>query len=357
MFHGMFDSLALRSLLAVITAFAVALVSARFIIAWLKRLGWVEHTGKTPIEDESLRKQIEAKSGTPTMGGLIVLLGLLSSLCLWGDMRNVYLVGAIFCTAALAVLGMVDDYLKLVGAGRAERGLKARHKLLVQFAVGGAAGLIIWRPLSSALGARGVSLMIPFTGGRALYLGVGFIAWVALIVAMMSNATNITDGLDGLAPGLTILVAPVLAIAAGVAGRAGGAARLGIPPVAGAEELAVFCAALCGALLAFLWYNSHPAEVFMGDTGALAVGGGLGLVAVVTKQELLLPLLALLLLAELASSLLQILWFKLTGKRILPIAPMHHIFTKRGWPETKIVARYYITGAVCAVASLILLSI
>ena len=347
----------LRASLAALTALAVSLACGKPIIRWLAGMNLRERTEKTPIEDAALRRRIQAKSGTPTMGGLILLVALMAGCLLWGDLGSLELVLVLMCTAAFAALGMVDDWLKLTGKGKKNRGLKARYKLVVQMAVGCAVGYVLWRHPAVAPGASRGSIYLPFFRTWLFSLGGLYVVWVALVVTTMSNATNITDGLDGLAAGLALLMALALGLGACAAG--GGALARLIPAatVPGASELAVFCGAMAGGCLGFLWYNSHPAQVFMGDTGALALGGGLGLVAVIARLEFLLPFLAFVFLVELGSSLLQIFFFKLTGRRILPISPAHHIFEKMGWPETKIVSRFYIVAVVCTAGGIALLNL
>ena len=338
---------AARVFAAALTAFLVAAGGGGHIIEWLRRRRIGERTDKTPIEDTTLLAQINAKADTPTMGGLIILAGLLPAVLLWGDLGNVYLWLFLGCFLALGAAGMADDWLKLTGAGHRSRGLKVRHKLLIQGAVGAGFGTLYWLRMRAA-GPAG--LPVPMLRNLVLVLGPLTIAWTALVVATMSNAVNVADGLDGLAGGLLLVaLAPLGLLAAGpwaisVSGSD-----------AAVAELAPCCAALGGAVLGFLWHNWHPARVFMGDTGSLAVGGSIGLAAVMTRTELLLPLVGFVLLAEFGSSVLQVLWFKATGRRILPIAPLHYIWQRRGIPETHIVWRMCTVGALASGVALLIL--
>jgi phospho-N-acetylmuramoyl-pentapeptide-transferase len=337
----------IRSLLACATALAISLALGAPLIAWLKRTKLRERTEKTPIEDPVLRQRIESKSGTPTMGGLMVIGGLLGSCLLWADMRNTYVALALMSTFALALLGFVDDQLKLRPAGGKGSGLRPRVKLLVQAIVGAAAGAVLLRQHPA-----GMSYSAPLLPSAGAMAAVFFVLWAMFVVGTMSNATNITDGLDGLLAGLVPFAATVLAGACWAVGSAPIAAGLGLTCVPGAEELSVFCGALAGACLGFLWYNRHPARVFMGDVGSLAIGGALGTAALSVRQELVLGLVSLVFLVEFGSSLLQIGYFKLYGRRILPVAPIHHVFQKRGDPEPRIVHGFYLWGAVAALAAL-----
>ncbi len=330
----------LRAVLAAFSALLVCLLAGPAVLRMLTGTGAGEKTEKTPIEDEELRRAITAKTGTPTMGGLILLAGLVPACLAWADLYSGLLWTVLGCTAGMAVLGFADDYMKLRGKGRTARGLKVRHKLLFQGAAGAAVGLAFflhaehpWRQLSE--------WWLP-----ALLL------WAALVVAIMANATNITDGLDGLLAGLVPPAALVLGAACWAAGTPSVAASLETTPVSGAGELAVFCGAMVGACVGFLRFNRHPARVFLGDTGSMALGGGLAAVALAARLELVLGIAGVVFLLEFASSLLQIGSFQLTGRRILPVAPLHHIFQKRRYPEPTIVRGFYVVGLAAALLTL-----
>lgn len=325
---GVMDPPVARAVGAMISAAVVCVLFGRKIIKLLGSRGIVEKTDKTPIEDEKLTSRIGAKSGTPTMGGLIIAVGLGAGCFLWGDLSSPRLWLCMICFAALAVLGAVDDVMKICGG---KRGMKVRYKLLFQGCVGTAATAYIIRSGDAAwLRWEAILAWMP----AAVAVGCfGILA--VLVVAIMSNAVNVTDGLDGLAGGLVIAaLLPLLMLLS----------RSGAAEASRNGGLVVFTAALTGSVVGFLWYNWHPAEVFMGDTGSLAVGGAIGLVALMAGLEVALPLIALVMLAEFGSSVLQVLWFRLTGRRILPIAPLHHIWEKRDLPESHIVFRFCAVG-------------
>jgi phospho-N-acetylmuramoyl-pentapeptide-transferase len=337
---------ALRAVLACATAAGVCLLCGPFVIAWLRRLKVGEKTEKTPIENAAMRARIAGKSGTPTMGGILLLGSLAAAVALWGDIANGALLAALACSLALGALGAADDLAKLRARSRTSRGLKVRHKLAVQGLIGAVLGLYLLRHTAltgTPAGLHHVSGMRLLAATTALA-----VIWAALVVATMSNATNVTDGLDGLLAGLTPMAAVVLAVGCVLAGRPGGDGAW----VAGADELAVYCGALGGAALGFLWFNRHPARVFMGDTGSLAIGGGLAATALAARQEALLAFIGLVFLAEFGSSLLQIACFRLLRRRVLPVAPIHHIFEMQGAAEPRIVRGFYLFGAAAGAVGL-----
>ena len=324
-----------RGLAAFLTAAALALALGRPVIRILRRWKIGERTEKTPIEDEVLRDRITSKSGTPTMGGLIIGASLFLACLLWGNLLDPQLWLALAAFGALSAVGMVDDWMKLTGRGN---GLKVRYKLLVQGLVGVGLGTVIVLGQPSRWSAA--SAWVPWL--PAGLVAEALVLWCALVVATMSNAVNVTDGLDGLAGGLSVVALiplcwVIIQPGAGATGASG--------------EILIYIGALAGALLGFLWHNWHPARVFMGDTGSLAVGGSIGLVALLTRTELALPLIALVFLVEFGSSVLQVVWFKVTGRRILPIAPVHHIWQRRGLPETHIVFRFCLIGLFVVLAT------
>jgi len=344
-----------RVLLAGLTALGIGVLSGGRIIRWLRHMQVTEDTAKTPIEDESLRRRIAQKSGTPTMGGLVVLPALLASCLLWSELGSGHFYVLAFCVVGLAALGFVDDWLKLKGKTHKDRGVKARYKLMVQGVVGCAAGLALWLWVAGGSEAPAAALFSRILGGWRGWAALLFALWVGLVVTVMSNATNITDGLDGLMGGLVVFAASALAAVACVVSRGRGWPLHG-QSLTGVAQAGVFWAAIAGSCLGFLWFNRYPARVFMGDVGALAVGGALGLAAAIAGFELLLPLAAFVLLVELGSSLAQIFFYKLTGRRILPIAPLHHIFEGMGWKEPRIVRCFYMAGALCAAGTVVVAS-
>ena len=330
----------IRAALALATAFAIALALGRPTIAWLKRQRIGEKTEKTPIEDEALRRSISAKSGTPTMGGLFLVPALLGACLLWGDLADKGMQAAVICVAGLAALGVMDDVMKLRSRARKDRGLKVRYKLLVQALIGAGAAAVLVR-LGATAWAERVAAASPSLHLTPQLAGLIFLAWGTLLVMTMSNATNVTDGMDGLLAGL----APLAAVAVGAAALLG--------PVG--AEMGVLCGALAGACLGFLIYNRHPAQVFMGDTGSLALGGALAIAALASRQDVVLLVAGVIFLAEFGSSVLQIGAYQIFGRRVLPIAPMHHIFQRQGHAESRIVHGFYLGGVAAAMAGLGLL--
>ena len=288
------------------------------------------------------------KEGTPTMGGVLIVLAMILPSLLWASLVNAYVLLAMAVTLVLGGLGFVDDYLHIVR--KAPKGLLGRYKLVVQFAVGLAVGTILYLyPLEPALAG---STTIPFLKNRFLDLGVFYVPFVAVVITATSNAVNLTDGLDGLASGLMALAAAAFAGLAYVSGNVKIAGYLNIPYIAGGGELTIFCTAMFGATLGFLWFNTHPADVFMGDTGSLALGGALGTVAVMLRKELLLFLIGGVFVAEALSVIIQVTSYRLRGKRVFRMAPIHHHFELKGWPESRVVVRFWIIGVLLALLSL-----
>ena len=288
------------------------------------------------------------KSGTPTMGGILIVAGIVVPTLLWASLKNRYVLLAVLVTLILGSLGFLDDYLHVVR--KAPKGLLGRYKLAVQIGVGLVVGFILYQyPIESRFAT---ATTIPFFKNQVLDLGLLYIPFVALVITATSNAVNLTDGLDGLASGLMALAAASFAGLAYLSGHIRLAEYLNIPYILGAGELTIFCAAMFGASLGFLWYNSHPADVFMGDTGSLALGGALGTVAVMLKKELLLFMIGGIFVAEALSVIIQVVSYKLRGRRVFRMAPLHHHFELRGWPESRVVVRFWIVGMLLALLSL-----
>jgi phospho-N-acetylmuramoyl-pentapeptide-transferase len=378
-----FGHLSLRIAAAAITSFLLSLVLVPLVMRYGRRRGFKDREGKT--HSEKLNELHAKKKDTPVLGGLAILAASLASIALWARVLNFYVVLIAFVLVALGAVGIVDDVVKTFGRDKRE-GLTPRQKLGAQIGVGLAVGALLvlfydgFQPLgaSPALaldwaqhevqGATpndGASIVAPLQGSafNALYLpcskelsiplgGFLFCCFCALVLTASSNAVNLTDGLDGLAGGCYVLAILVYGVLAYVASRPDWCADMGVPHVPGAGEIAVACTALAGGTLGFLWFNAHPAELFMGDAGSLPLGGALGLVAVLTKHELLLPLVALVFVAEATSVIAQVVAFKLTGKRLLRCAPLHHHFEFQGWNETKVVARFWIAAALAGFAAL-----
>ncbi len=299
------------------------------------------------------------KAGTPTMGGFIVLAAILIPTLLWGNIGNIYVVLMIFVTVTLGAVGFLDDYLKVVK--KKPKGLIGRYKIVGQVFVGLVVGSIIYfypHIIDPDLWKINSSTTVPFFKNREFDFGVLYIPMVIFFITATSNAVNLTDGLDGLAIGIVGIVALTLAFISYISGNALLSEYLTIPFLRGNGELVVYCAAMVGASLGFLWFNAYPAQVFMGDTGSLALGGAIGALCVLIKKELLLPTLGGVFLAETVSVIIQRLYFKYTkrkygvGRRVFKMAPLHHHFEMLGWPEPKIVTRFYIIAILMMIVSL-----
>jgi phospho-N-acetylmuramoyl-pentapeptide-transferase len=328
---------------AVLTALVISFVVGPALIRWLRaRQGHGQ-----PIRPDGPASHLVKKQGTPTMGGTLILLALTLATLLWADLTNGYVWVVLLITLGFGGIGLADDYLKLTK--RSSGGLAARTKLLGQSLVALIAALLIAWLTREPLGT---SLALPFFKDVLIPLGLFFFPFAALVMVGSSNAVNLTDGLDGLAIVPAMIAAACFALIAYLVGNAIFANYLGIPFVPGAGELAVFCGAMVGASLGFLWFNAPPAMVFMGDTGSLASGGALGAVAVVTKHELVLVVIGGLFVLETVSVIVQVASFKLTGKRVFRMAPLHHHFEQKGWEEPTIVIRFWIIAMILALIGL-----
>lgn len=336
----------LRAILAALTAFAVSLLLGPKFISWLvyQRVG-------QPIRELGPQSH-QSKAGTPTMGGTLIVAAVTASTLLWADWANAAIWIALLCTLAFAVVGFADDWLKL--KRRSSDGLSAKQKYAGQSlaAVLAAAAIMLTAP-----GEVSTTLYVPVFKDVAIPLGLGFAVLAYLVIVGSSNAVNLTDGLDGLAIMPCVMVAAALAVFAYASGHANFASYLGIPAVPGVGELTIFCAAICGAGLGFLWFNAYPAQMFMGDVGALALGAALGVVAVLVRQELVLFVMGGVFVAETLSVILQVGSFKLRGKRIFRMAPLHHHFELAGWAEPKIIVRFWIVTLVLVLIGLATLKV
>lgn len=343
-----FKFLTFRSALAAITGLILALFLSPKIIRELKR----KQIGEAKKIDGP--KSHWSKAGTPTMGGIIVVISVVVPVLLWGDVKSIYIILIVFGTLFLSAVGFLDDYLKVVK--KYPNGLIARYKLLGQVLVGLAIGSVIY--FSPQFEGINSITTVPFLKDINFDFSYFYIPVVVFIISATSNAVNLTDGLDGLAIGVIAIVMIALAIISYVSGNAIYSDYLNIIYLPGSGELTVYVAALVGASLGFLWYNSYPAQVFMGDTGSLALGGAFGILAVLIKKELLIPILGGIFFLETISVIIQRLYFKYTkkkygeGRRIFKMAPIHHHFEMLGWPEPKIVMRFYIIAIILAIISL-----
>ncbi|MGQ0835896.1 MAG: phospho-N-acetylmuramoyl-pentapeptide-transferase [Gammaproteobacteria bacterium] len=339
---NVFSYLTLRAILATMTALAISLIIGPSMIARLSR-----YQIRQVVRDDGPKSHLP-KAGTPTMGGALILVAILVSTLLWADLANRFVWTVLGVTFAFGLIGFYDDYLKLVV--RNSRGLVARWKYFWQSLAGLAAALALYY---TAEQPADTTLFVPFFKDFAVPLsGFGFVALAYLMIVGMSNAVNLTDGLDGLAIMPAALVASALGVFAYASGNAVFAAYLTIPAIPGAGEVLIFCAALAGAGLGFLWFNSYPAQVFMGDIGALAIGAALGLIAVIVRQELVLLLMGGIFVLETASVILQVASYKLTGKRIFRMAPIHHHFELKGWAEPKVIVRFWIISLLLVLTGL-----
>jgi phospho-N-acetylmuramoyl-pentapeptide-transferase len=340
---NLFRYLTFRSGGALVTALIISFWMGPRIIAWLKS----KQADGQPIRLDGPEDHLVRKRGTPTMGGFLILLALIVSTILWVDLTNIYVWIVLFVTVACGAIGFVDDYQKLTK--KSSRGLSSRMKFLLQLLIGGIAALaVMW----AAPGSLSGTLAVPFAKNFMFYLGWFFVPFGMIVVAGFSNAVNLTDGLDGLAIVPSMIAAGVFALIAYLVGNLIFSNYLQIHHVPGAGELGIFCAAMVGAGLGFLWFNAPPAMVFMGDTGSLAIGGALGAVSLVTKHELVLVMVGGLFVLETVSVIVQVASFKLTGRRVFRMAPLHHHFEKKGWQEATIVIRFWIIASILAIGGL-----
>jgi phospho-N-acetylmuramoyl-pentapeptide-transferase len=344
-FHAfnLFRYITFRSGGAVVTALLISFVFGPPMIAWLKS----KQGDGQPIRDDGPANHIVSKKGTPTMGGFLILLAVTISTLLWADLQNSYVWITLAVTVGFGLIGFFDDYRKLTR--RSHRGVPGRLKLLLEVALAVAAcvalAIYIRQPFGNAIA-------VPFFKNVLLDLGWFFVPFGAFVIVGASNAVNLTDGLDGLAIVPTMMAVSCFAFIAYLVGNLTFATYLKRHHIARADELSVFCAAIAGAGLGFLWFNAPPAMVFMGDTGSLSLGGALGAISVITKHELVLAIVGGLFVLEAVSVIVQVASFKLTGRRVFRMAPLHHHFEQKGWSEPTIVIRFWIISAILAIAGL-----
>lgn len=343
---NVFHYLTLRGVLSVLTALVIAFLVGPIMI---RKLSFYQ-IGQT-VRKEGPQSHF-SKAGTPTMGGALILIAVAVTTLLWADLRNRFVWIVLVTTLAFGAIGWVDDYRKLIH--KDPKGLSARAKLFWQTVAGLAASIVLF--ITAQL-PQETALIVPFFKHIAIPLGAWFVVVAYFVIVGASNAVNLTDGLDGLAILPTVMVAAALGVFAYVTGNAVFANYLGIPHVPGVGEVLVFCAALVGAGLGFLWFNTYPAQVFMGDVGALGLGAALGVVAVAVRQEIVLFIMGGIFVMETVSVMLQVASFKLTGKRIFRMAPLHHHFELKGWPEPRVIVRFWIISVILVLVGLATLKI
>lgn len=328
---GVFQYLTLRGILGVLTALLISFIFGPWMISRLNIL----QVGQV-VRDDGPESHL-IKAGTPTMGGTLILIAIFTSALLWSDLSNRYVWIVLIVTGVFGAVGFVDDYKKVVEKNT--RGLPARWKYFWQSVAGLGAAVYLYQYASTPAETE---LIIPFFKSVSIDLGLAYILLTYLVIVGASNAVNLTDGLDGLAIMPTVMVGGALGIIAYLAGNVQFSNYLHIPYIAGAGELLVFCAALGGAGLGFLWFNTYPAQVFMGDVGALALGAALGVIAVIVRHEIVLFIMGGVFVMETASVIIQVASYKLTGKRVFKMAPIHHHFELKGWPEPRVIVRFWI---------------
>jgi phospho-N-acetylmuramoyl-pentapeptide-transferase len=328
---------------AVMTALLLSFLFGPVIIRLLKE----RQSGGQPIREDGPESHLITKIGTPTMGGVLILLALTSATVLWADMSNVYVWAALSVTIGYGMIGFMDDYLKV--SQRSSKGLPGKLKLVLQMAIAAVASFWILSHLPEGMTT---TLAIPFFKTLLVDLGWMFVLFAIVVMVGSSNAVNLTDGLDGLAIVPVMIAAGVFTLIAYLVGNSVFSGYLQLHYVPGAGELSVFCGALVGSGLGFLWFNAPPARIFMGDTGSLALGGALGAVSIITKHELVLAIVGGLFVLETVSVIVQVVSFKLTGKRVFRMAPLHHHFEQKGWAESTIVIRFWIIASILALAGL-----
>ncbi len=338
---GAFQFISMRAIMAALTALVLSMWLGAPFIRWLKTY----QIGQS-VRDDGPKSHL-SKAGTPTMGGALILVCILLASLMWGDLTNVYLWVTLLVTLGFGLVGWVDDYRKVIEKN--SKGLPARWKYFWQTVVGLAAAIILYFYASVP---EATGLIVPFFKDVLIPLGPAFILLAYFVIVGSSNAVNLTDGLDGLAILPSVLVGGALGILAYISGHVNFANYLFVPHIAGSGELVIFCAALVGAGLGFLWFNTYPAQVFMGDVGALALGGALGVVAVIIRQEIVFFIMAGIFVVETLSVMIQVASFKLRGKRVFRMAPLHHHYELKGWAEPKVIVRFWIITVILVLIGL-----
>ncbi len=343
---NVFRYITFRTSLAVLTALFFSLLLGPWIIGKLRRLSLTQH-----IRDDGPKAHM-GKAGTPTMGGILIIVCILLAVLMWGDLSNIYVWTMIISLMGFGGIGFLDDYLKIVR--KSHKGLRAYQKFGLQITMALCIGIFLYMNPKDPYNDI---LSIPFFKKWLIELGLLYIPFSVLVIVGSSNAVNLTDGIDGLAIGLVAVAVLANAVLVYISGHKGLAQYLQVLFLPGTGELTVFCGAMLGASLGFLWYNSYPADVFMGDVGSLGLGGALGTLAVITKHEIVLAVVGGIFVIETISVILQVASFKTTGRRIFKMAPIHHHFELKGWPEPKVIVRFWIIGIMLALLSLATLKV
>ncbi|MBF0264774.1 MAG: phospho-N-acetylmuramoyl-pentapeptide-transferase [Gammaproteobacteria bacterium] len=343
---NVFSYLTLRAILGVLTALFIALMVGPTMIRWLvdKQIG-------QSVRDDGPESHF-SKAGTPTMGGALILVAITVSALLWADLSNYYVVVTLLVIMGFGIIGWIDDYKKIVEKN--SKGLSAKQKYLWQSLIALSASYYLF---NMAQTPEQTQLIIPFVKSLVIDLGPFYILLSYLVIVGSSNAVNLTDGLDGLAIMPTVMVAAALGVFTYLTGNSQFATYLHIPYIAGVGELTIICTAFVGAGLGFLWFNTYPAQVFMGDVGSLALGAGLGIIAILVRQEIVLFIMGGVFVMETISVIMQVTSYKLTGRRIFRMAPIHHHFELKGWPEPRIIVRFWIITVVLVLIGLASLKI
>ncbi len=343
---NVFRYITFRTSLAILTAILFSLIFGPWIINRLRKLSFTQH-----IRDDGPKAHM-AKAGTPTMGGLLIIVSILFSIILWGDLKNIYVLIMIASLIGFGTIGLIDDYLKI--RRKSHKGLRGYHKFGLQILLAFIIGVFLYLNPKDPYNDI---LSVPFFKKWLFDLGIFYIPFSIIVMVGSSNAVNLTDGIDGLAIGLVAIAVLANGALVYISGHKGLAQYLQVLYLPSTGELTVFCGAMFGAALGFLWFNSYPAEVFMGDVGSLGLGGALGTLAIITKHEIVLAIVGGIFVIETVSVMLQVASYKLTGKRVFKMAPIHHHFELKGWPEPKVIVRFWIIGIILALLSLATLKV
>ncbi|RJQ57043.1 MAG: phospho-N-acetylmuramoyl-pentapeptide-transferase [Nitrospiraceae bacterium] len=343
---NVFRYITFRTALAIITSLLITFLTAPWIIGKMRKLSMTQY-----VRDDGPRTHLR-KEGTPTMGGVMIIMSIVLSVLMWGDLGNKFVLIMIASITGFGLIGLADDYLKVVR--RNPRGLKGWYKFGAQIILALIIGFVFYFDPNDIYVAQ---LSIPFFKKWLIDLGWLYIPFIILVIVGASNAVNLTDGIDGLAIGLVGVASLANAVFVYISGHSGFSQYLQVLYLPGTGELTVFCGAMFGAALGFLWYNSYPADIFMGDVGSIGLGGALGTLAVITKQEIVLTIVGAIFVIETFSVIIQVASFKLTGKRVFRMAPIHHHFEVKGWPEPKVIVRFWIVGIILALLSLTTLKV